>query len=380
MDNAATSKQKPDEVFKAIESFYKEVNCNPGRGGYSLSLEAGRRVMEARELIGKFFNLRQASQVVFTPNITVALNIALKGLLQRGDHVLISGLEHNAVVRPLTALKKYRGVEFSIIPTDPRGHIDLDDAKKLIKANTKMIVCTHASNVMGTLLPVEELGRIAAEHNLYYVIDTAQTAGVLPLDFEKLHASVLTFTGHKHLLGPMGIGGFCVKEDVALKMLPLYEGGTGSISDREDQPDFLPDKFESGTLNTLGIVGLGAAVKYLRERDITKIRENEMQLTKKLLAGLKQYPNVTVYGPQNEALQTGTIALNVEEVDNAELCFILDQEFGIMTRPGLHCAPVAHKTMGTFPEGVLRLSIGHYTTEEEIDYVLESMGKILAAI
>jgi len=380
MDNAATSKQKPEEVFKAMESFFKEINCNPGRGGYSLSLEASRRVMEARDLIGNFFNLKQASQVVFTPNITVALNIALKGLLQSGDHVLISGLEHNAVVRPLTALKKYRGVEVSIIPTNPRGYLDPDDARKLIKANTKMIVCTHASNVMGTLLPVEELGRIAAENDLYFVIDTAQTAGVIPLDFEKLHASVLTFTGHKHLLGPMGIGGFCVTEDVAIQMLPLYEGGTGSISDREEQPDFLPDKFESGTLNTLGIVGLGAAVKYLLQKDLSEVRNRELGLTKKLLAGLKQFPSVTVYGPQDEKLQTGTIALNVEGVDNAELCFVLDEQFGIMTRPGLHCAPLAHRTMGTFPEGVLRLSIGHYTTEEEIDYVLESMEKILAVI
>ena len=178
----------------------------------------------------------------------------------------------------------------------------------------------------------------------------------------------------------MGIGGFCVKEDVARHMLPLYEGGTGSISDKEEQPDFLPDKFESGTLNTLGIVGLGGAVKYLLQKDLSEVRNRELELTQKLLTGLKQFPNVTVYGPQDEKLQTGTIALNVEGVDNAELCFVLDEQFGIMTRPGLHCAPLAHRTMGTFPEGVLRLSLGHYTTEEEIDYVLESMEKILAVI
>lgn len=380
LDNAATSRQKPEEVFKAIETFYKEINCNPGRGGYSLSLESSRKVMEVRESIGKFFNLKQASSVVFTPNITVALNIVLKGLLKSGDHVLISGLEHNAVVRPLTALKKYRGIDFSIMPTDPTGFLNPSDVRKIIKANTKMICCTHASNVMGTLLPVEELGQIAAEYDLYYVLDTAQTAGALPLDFEKLQTSVLTFTGHKHLLGPMGIGGFCLKEEVARQMLPLYEGGTGSISDKEDQPDFLPDKFESGTLNTLGIAGLGAAINYLMKHDLRKIRSQEMLLTKKLLDGLKEYPNVKIYGPQDETLQTGTIALNVDDIDNAELCFVLDQQFGIMTRPGLHCAPIAHKTMGTFPEGVLRLSIGHYTREAEIDYVLESMGKILAAI
>jgi cysteine desulfurase family protein len=380
LDNAATSRQKPEEVFTAIESFYKEINCNPGRGGYNLSLESSRKVMEVRESIGKFFNIKQASSVVFTPNITVALNIALKGLLKKGDHVLISGLEHNAVVRPLTALKKYRGVEFSIIPTEPTGFINLNDVRELIKPNTKMICCTHASNVMGALLPAEELGKIAAEHDLYYVLDTAQTAGALPLDFEKLHTSVLAFTGHKHLLGPMGIGGFCIREDVARQMLPLYEGGTGSISDREEQPDFLPDKFESGTLNTLGIVGLGAGINYLMEHDLTKIRSREMALTKRLLDGLQEFDNIKIYGPQNEALQTGTIALNMDDVDNAELCFVLDQQFGIMTRPGLHCAPVAHRTMGTFPEGVLRLSVGHYTSESEIDYVLESIKQIVEAI
>lgn len=380
LDNAATSQRKPEGVFQAMKEFFEEVNANPGRGGYELSLEAGRRVMEARESIARFFRVEQPHQVVFTPNITVALNVVLKGLLDAGDHVLITGLEHNAVVRPLAALAKERGVTYSVIPTDPQGLIDPQKVEEKILPHTKMIVATHASNVVGTIVPIEELGQIAQRRGLYFVVDTAQTAGLLPLDFNKLQASALTFTGHKHLLGPMGIGGFCVRIEVAQKMRPLYEGGTGSISDKEEQPEFLPDKFESGTLNTLGIVGLGAAIKYLEAQGLEKIRAREKTLTRHLLEGLQQLPGMVVYGPQDPKLQTGTVAINLKEVDNAELCFVLDQKFGIMTRPGLHCAPLAHKTIGTFPQGVLRLSIGHFTTKEEVDYVLESLAQICHAL
>lgn len=380
LDNAATSRRKPTAVWQAMEEFFREVNCNPGRGGYELSLEAGRRVMEARETVAKFFQVEHPNQVVFTPNITVALNQAIKGLLSPGDHVLITGLEHNAVVRPLAALAKERGVTYSVIPTSPQGLIDPQQVEREIRPNTKMMVATHASNVVGTIVPLEELGQIAHEHGLYFIIDTAQTAGCMPLDFNRLQASVLAFTGHKHLLGPMGIGGFCVRSDVAQKMRPLYEGGTGSISHQEEQPDFLPDKFESGTLNTLGIVGLGAALKYLEEQGLEKIRTREKELTGYLLDGLRQLPGVVIYGPQDPELQTGTVAINLKQVDNAELCFVLDQKFGIMTRPGLHCAPLAHKTIGTFPEGALRLSLGHFTTKEELDYVLESLDRICQAL
>lgn len=380
MDNAATSQRKPETVLKAMEQFFKEINCNPGRGGYELSLEAGRRVIEARAALAGFFSAEDPCQVIFTPNITVALNIALKGLLTQGDHVLITGLEHNAVVRPLTALSKERGITYTVLPADSRGIVDPDALILAVRPNTKMLVATHASNVCGTIVPLEEMGKLAKEYGLYFVIDSAQTAGCFPLDFEGLNASVLAFTGHKHLLGPMGIGGFCVKKEVAERMKPLYEGGTGSISDREEQPGFLPDKFESGTLNTLGIVGLGAAVEYLRSVGVDKIRAKEMELTGKLLNGLRELPGITIYGPQDPRLQTGTVALNMHGIDNAELCYVLDQNFGIMTRPGLHCAPLAHKTLGTFPEGVLRLSLGHFTTEEDIDYVLDCLRKVCQAL
>lgn len=380
LDNAATSQKKPEAVFLAMENFFKQINCNPGRAGYELSLTAGRKVMETRERLARFFNMKEPNEVVFTQNITIALNIALKGLLGQGDHVLITGLEHNAVVRPLKALEKDRNISYSIMPTDPQGQVDPVEAAKLIQPDTRMIVATHASNVMGTLVPIEELGQLAAEYGLDFVVDTAQTAGCYPVDYKRLGATVVAFTGHKHLLGPMGIGGFCVSREAAKRMKPLYEGGTGSISDREVQPDFLPDQFESGTLNTLGIVGLGAAVDYLEQAGLEEIRAKEEKLTGKLLAGLQELPGVIIYGPQDATRQTGTVAINIQDVDNAELSFVLDKKFGIMTRPGLHCAPIAHRTMGTFPEGVLRISIGHFTTEEEVDYLLSSLQKVVDAI
>lgn len=380
LDNAATSRKKPEAVLIAMQQFFQNNNCNPGRSGYELALEAGRAVMDVREKLAKFFNVGDPHQVVFTQNITVALNFALKGLLNERDHVLITGLEHNAVVRPLRALAKEKNVSYSIMPTDPEGNVDVAAAKKMITPNTKMIVATHASNVMGTLVPIEELGKLARDEGLDYVVDTAQTAGCFPLDMAKIGATVLAFTGHKHLLGPMGIGGFCVTKEAAARMKPLYEGGTGSVSDQEEQPDFLPDRFESGTLNTLGIVGLGKALEYLEETGLREIRAKEQSLTHRLLTGLAEIPGVKIYGPQDAAQQTGTVAINLQDIDNAELAFVLDQKYRIMTRPGLHCAPVAHRTMGTFPEGVLRVSIGHFTTEDEIDYFLDSLGEIASAV
>lgn len=380
LDNAATSRNKPQAVFQGMEKFFLQNNCNPGRGAYELSLDAGREVMEARESIAELFGMKEGQEVVFTQNITIALNIAIKGLLKKEDHVLITGLEHNGVVRPLRALKEKIGISYSVIPSDRAGRIDLQATEELINTNTKMIIATHASNVVGTLVPIKELGSLAKKHGLDFIVDTAQTAGLIPLDFEEIGATVLAFTGHKHLLGPMGIGGFCVSRENAKRIQTLYEGGTGSISDKEEQPDFLPDRFESGTLNTLGIVGLKGAVDYLREVGIKNIQTKERALTERLLEGLKDLSSIKIYGPQNPDEQTGTVAINIDEIDNAELSFVLDKKFGIMTRPGLHCAPLAHKTIGTFPEGVLRISIGHFTTEEEIDYCLNCLEKITKAI
>lgn len=376
LDNAATSKDKPEETYRAMDYFLRNINCNPGRGGYDLSLEAGRHILQTRETIAELFNVPQSNQVIFTGNVTQALNTALQGLLQTGDHVVTTSLEHNAVIRPLNALKERLGISYTIVQTGAEGFLDPEKVKTAVTGQTRLIVVTHASNVIGTILPIEEIGLIAEEYGLDYVIDAAQTAGCVDIDFQKCRASVLAFTGHKHLLGPMGTGGFCIKKEVAKRVMPLVEGGTGSISQSEYQPEFLPDKFESGTLNAVGIVGLGAGVRYLLSVGIPKVRKKEMELTDRFLQGLEELPGVTVYGPRDAVRQTGTISINLVNMDNAQACFILDQEYGVMARPGLHCAPLAHRTIGTFPQGTLRFSIGHFNTREDIDYTLHCLREI----
>ncbi|MEW6660978.1 MAG: aminotransferase class V-fold PLP-dependent enzyme [Bacillota bacterium] len=372
-DNAATSRQKPAGVYQAIETFFREVNCNPGRGAYSLALEAGRHILEARSLLAKFFNVPKPNQVIFTANVTQALNTAIKGLLRPGDHVLTTSMEHNAVARPLTWMRDNWGIEFDAVPCSKEGLLDPGDVVKLARRNTKLLVCTHASNVTGSIIPIVELGAIAKERGWYFVIDAAQTAGALPIDFQAANADVLAFTGHKHLLGPMGTGGFCISLRAAEHAYPLVTGGTGSISDREYQPDFLPDKFESGTLNVPGIAGLAAGVNHLLQVGLETIRAHELLLTEYFRQGLERMDGITVYGPREPRLATGTISINMVQRDNADLSFQLDDQFGIMTRPGLHCAPWAHQTIGTFPMGTLRFSLGVYNTTEEVDFALKAL-------
>ena len=372
-DNAATSRHKPAGVYEAIEKFFREINCNPGRGAYSLALEAGRHILEARSLLAKFFNVPKPNQVIFTANITQALNTAIKGLLRPGDHVLTTGMEHNAVARPLTWMRDNCGIEFDAVPCSKEGLLEPGDVIKFARRNTKLLVSTHASNVTGTIIPITELGLIAKEREWFFVIDAAQTAGVLPVDFQAANADVLAFTGHKHLLGPMGTGGFCISLRAAEHAYPLVTGGTGSISDREYQPDFLPDKFESGTLNAPGVAGLAAGVNHLIQIGLEKIRAHELELTGYFRQGLEQIGAITVYGPGKPELATGTISINIAQRDNADLSFQLDDQFGIMTRPGLHCAPWAHQTISTFPGGTLRFSLGIYNTKDEIDFALKAL-------
>lgn len=375
LDNAATTCRKPREVIEAITSFMTEIGCSPGRGGYECSLSAGRLVLETRLALAKLFQVPSPQQIVFTHNITYALNYAIKGLLKQGDHVITTSMEHNAVVRPLKGLEKRGIIEVDFVRCDKQGRLDPADVERYVRPNTRMLVCTHASNVTGTLMPVDELGRIARKHDLLYVIDTAQTAGVYALDFTELGCDVLAFTGHKGLMGPPGTGGFAVSQRAAREMVPLIEGGTGSISDREYQPDFLPDKFESGTMNTPGLAGLKAAVEYIQQVGLSTIREHEQQLTQRFLKGLAEMPEVTVYGPADTRLQVATVSITVADVDMGELSFNLDDRYGIMTRSGLHCAPLAHRTIGTFPEGTLRFSFGYFNTLDEIDYALNCLKK-----
>ncbi|MCK8826776.1 aminotransferase class V-fold PLP-dependent enzyme [Natroniella acetigena] len=377
LDNAATTRYKPGSVVKAMKDYFRDIGCSPGRGGYEFSLDAGRILLEARLNLAQFFNVPTPEQIVFTHNITCSLNYAIKGLLQEGDHVITTTLEHNSVIRPLKSLESEGIIDVSYINADKRGLIQIEDINDEIKDNTKMIIITHASNVIGALLPIKEIAKIADLYNLFFVLDTAQTAGVYELNFSELSLDILAFTGHKGLMGPPGTGGFAISQRAAKQMKPLIEGGTGSISDKEYQPDFLPDKFESGTPNTPGIAGLNAGVEFIKQEGLGKIRSHKLKLTNKLLRGLKEIKKVNIHGSKDIKLQTATVSITVTDCDLGELSFTLDDKYNIMTRSGLHCAPLTHKTIGTFPEGTLRFSIGYFNTEEEIDYTLQCLEDVL---
>lgn len=378
LDHAATSRSKPPEVAGSMLAFMETNNTNPGRSGYALSLEAGRMVRGVREEIAAFFGAPAPESVVFTLNVTMALNMVLAGMAEPGDHFILSSLEHNAVYRPIEALREAGTISVSVLPCDSRGLTDPDDLVSGIRPNTKALVVSHASNVCGAIFPLAEAARIARERGVAVVVDAAQTAGVLPLSMQD--ADVLAFTGHKHLLGPTGTGGFVLGEGMAKKIRPLLRGGTGSLSHEARQPDFLPDKFESGTLNTVGLAGLGAAIAWLRARDPAKDRASEQERTRQLLDGLAALPGVAVAGPRDPRYQTGTVAFNIRSVDNGELAHVLDREFSVLGRSGLHCAPLAHRSLGTWPGGAMRLSLGLSTTAEEIRVALEALERIVVSL
>jgi len=376
LDNAATSHPKPEGVIQAMVRFMEDVGANPGRSGHRLSIEASRVIYEAREKVAQLFNICDPSRVVFGQNATEAINLGLKGLLRPGDHVITSSLEHNSVMRPLRALEK-EGREVTVIPCSPEGFIDPHDVPKSIKKNTKMVFLNHGSNVVGTLQPLPEVGKICQNHSLLFFVDAAQTAGAVPIDVGRQKIDLLAFTGHKALFGPQGTGGLIIGEKVdEKKIVPLKRGGTGSRSEFEEQPDFLPDLCESGTPNGVGLAGLNAGLDFVRKLGIEKIRNHEIQLTERLLKGLQGIPGVIVYGSKDARKQCATVSFNVQGMANSEISLRLDEQFGILSRPGLHCAPSAHRTIGTFPEGTVRLSMSYLNTEEEIDITLRAVSQL----
>jgi cysteine desulfurase family protein len=376
LDNAATTRFKPDSVIDEMTNFLKNLNCSPGRGGYECAMKSGRKVMNARFTINDFFNGSDVENVIFTKNITESLNFLIKGLLKKGDHVITTTLEHNAVLRPLNQLEDKNLIETSYIKCSQDGLLDPQDIEKEIKNNTKLIILNHASNVTGTILPALEVGKIAKKHGLFYALDTAQTAGLLDLDFKKLNLDFLGFTGHKGLLGPQGIGGMILSNRLVKKMDSLIAGGTGSLSESVKQPDLLPDKFESGTLNTPGIIGLKAGIEYINNKGINNLYQHEIELFKSFLSGLNELDNIEVYGSKDLNNKVPTVSLSVKGYDLGDLGFKLAEKYGIMVRSGLHCAPLAHKTIGTYPEGTLRFSLGINTTKDDIDYTLEVLAKL----
>lgn len=375
-DNAATSWPKPPGVMEAIATFGNEVGANPGRAGHRLAVAAGRIVDNAREAVAGIFNAPDPLRVVFGYNVTEALNLCLCGILQPGDHVITGSMEHNSMMRPLRALEK-RGVEVSIAQCAPDGCLDPDDIKRLIRPNTKLVALNHASNVVGTLIPTQAVGSICREHDLLFLVDTAQSAGSYPIDIREAMIDFLAFTGHKSLYGPMGTGGLVIGPRVDERQLePLKRGGTGSYSEHDEQPDFLPDALESGTLNVLGLSGLEAGISWIRSNGLEDIRHYEMQLTCRLIEGLTAIPKVTVYGTKDAAKQTATVSFRINNMPVSETGLRLDEEFGILCRVGLHCSPAAHKTIGTFPQGTVRFAIGAFNTANEIDYAIESLFRL----
>ncbi len=375
-DNSATSWPKPPGVKAAMAGFLDEIGANPGRSGHSRSIEAARTLYDAREALAGLFNVRDPLRIVFTLNATDALNLALKGLLRPGDHVITSSVEHNSVMRPLRNLER-SGVEVTIVPCSEKGSLDPFDLEKQIRPRTRLVVLSHASNVVGTLLPIREVGQITRRSGLFFLVDAAQTAGVYPIDAERDGIDLLAFTGHKSLYGPQGTGGLVIGERVREKeMIPLRQGGTGSRSEFEDQPEFLPDRFESGTPNGVGIAGLLAGLQFIKEKGIENLRRQETELIKRLADGLRKVAGVRLYGPENGEDRIAAISFTMEGFSPSEIALRLDREFGVLCRPGLHCSPSAHRTIRTFPEGTVRFSLGAFNTPEEIEAALHAISVI----
>ena len=376
LDNAATTMRKPQEVIDAITAAMCSMG-NAGRGVNEASLGAARTVYDTREKLAGFFGAEDARQIVFTMNSTESLNIAIKGILNPGDHVISTVLEHNSVLRPLYEMEK-KGVEVTFLGCDEKGTLDYADFDKAIKENTKAIVCTHGSNLTGNKVDVERIGEIAQKHGLLFVVDASQTAGVFPIDVQKMHIDILCFTGHKGLLGPQGIGGFLISEALDQELTPLIAGGTGSQSDSLLMPDYLPDKYESGTLNLPGIIGLHAALTYLDETGISAIHQKKMALTGHFLEKIREIPQAHVVGRQTLQDRLAVVSLDFPDYDNAEIAFALEQDYGIMTRVGLHCAPMAHQTLHTMPQGTIRFAFSHFNTVEEIDQCIAGFRELFS--
>ena len=376
LDNAATSWPKPPGVAEAMVHFINDVGANPGRSAHRLAVESGRIVYCAREAVAELFNAPDPLRVVFGHNVTEALNLALRGLLRPGDHVVTSSMEHNSMMRPLRALER-QGVDLTVVRCSPEGFLDPADLEAAVRSSTVMIALNHASNVVGTLLPVAEAACIARSHGLLLLVDAAQTGGAYPIDVQADGIDLLGFTGHKSLYGPMGTGGLIVGERVDVgRMEPLKRGGTGSRSEQEEQPDFLPDMGESGTPNAVGLAGLEAGVRWVLERSVGSIRAHELTLTQRLIHGLEGIPGVAVYGGLDAGRQTATISFNIARMQPSEVGLRLDDEYGIMCRVGLHCAPAAHKTIGTFPAGAVRFGLSAFSTQEEVDAAVAAVGRL----
>src|SRR3989338_4709518 len=369
LDNAATSYPKPESVYKRIDHILRSIGGNPGRSGHSMALDAGRVIFEARESAARLFNVKDASRIAFTKNATEAINVAFKGILKPGDNVVTTSIEHNAVVRPLKRLER-DGVKVIRVKADKDGLISPQDVEKAITKHTKLISVVHASNVFGTVLPVTEIGNVCRKKGIIFMIDAAQTAGAMPIDIEALNVDIFAATGHKSLFGPQGTGFLYVKEGI--EPLPLVDGGTAEDDDMLE----IPDRLEAGTMNTPGIGGLGAGIEFLLNEGVEKIRKHEEGLIRQILDGLKGIKGISIIGTTDEKKRTCLVSFNMEGKDTSDVGYRLDNEFNIMLRCGLHCAPHAHKAAGTYPSGAVRVSPGYFNTSDEIEEFLKAIREI----
>ena len=374
LDNGATTFPKPKVVTDKIMECSLGYAGNPGRSGHKLAMKMDLEIYETREKICKLINGTEVLNVIFTFNATDSLNLAIKGVLEEGDHVITTSMEHNSVLRPLNKLRKDGKIELSIVYADDKGYIDPQKIFEALTPNTKMIVTTHMSNVFGTIVDIKAIGDFCKENNILYLVDASQSIGVLDIDVQEMNIDLLAFPGHKALFGPMGTGALYIKEGIIVK--PLKEGGTGSYSYSIDQPDLYPDSLESGTPNGVGIIALGKGIDFINEVGLENIRNHEMSLKNHFIELLKDNEDVILYGTLDDR-QGAVVSLNVKDMDSSEISYILSDEFDIYTRPGFHCAPLAHKTMGTEELGAIRFSFGYYNTLEEIDKTVEALLNII---
>ncbi len=374
LDNAATTWPKPEAVYVEMDSFFRNYGANPGRAGHKMAAHAGRKVYEVREAVAEFFGAQDSSEIIFTTSTTHSLNLGIKGVVKVGDHIITSSLEHNSVIRPLKELEKEGVIELSIVELDESGDLDLEMLKKSIKVETKMIVVSHGSNVTGHLFDLKKIGQVAKDNKVLFMVDAAQTAGVFSINLSELNVDLMAFAGHKSLYGPPGTGGLFIRKGTEVK--PIFAGGTGSKSEELYQPEVWPEKYESGTANSIGIAGLGEGIKFIKNEGLDKIRAHEMSLCQSFMNGLVEIENVKIYGPGVEKPRTPVVSFNIGEESSSEVGYILDQVFDIAVRSGLHCAPLTHQTIGTLQQGVVRASFGYFNTQTEINQAVIAIRQI----
>lgn len=377
-DNGSTSWPKAPNVAEAMAGLLANGAFNINRGNYEGAYEVEGIVLDTRDQLANLFHAEDSRSVIFTPGITYSLNYFIKGFLRSGDHVLISGMEHNGVMRPLKQMED-NGVTYDVVRTEVDGSLKPESVEEEIRSNTRAVIMLHASNVCGTVIPIREIGEICKRRHLFFAVDTAQSAGTIPVDMKECGIDFLAFTGHKGLLGPQGIGGFLISKELDECMKPFIAGGTGSQSDSYDMPETLPDKYESGTLNLPGIIGLHAALTYIEETGLESIHGKKMELTRYFLERVSELPDIRIVGKKGLEDRVAVVSLDFLKTDNAMAAFELEQQYGVMTRVGLHCSPLAHQTLHTWPQGTVRFAFSAKNTKEEIDRCVEGIRAILSA-